>query len=325
MAQSRNMMRSFKQFLIIATIFITILLILIEISIVIFPNFPPFPVHMLTYKFHLADKISAKNIETKLIYSGSDDEMNIMKNILLTSVPDALKKDFESAKKILGYMLDYTLFNKSEIQSKTPLDKFRECKAGKSGLCFDFNKIYFGFLRAAGYKSRILLLQSNLLFQYGYLHTNVEVFIPEYNKWVVIDPSFGCYFTFDGVPMSSIEINHLLLENLERVNDIKVNYIKYKKNLPKWNKSLFLMYNNIMFIEKYLLPVIKNKSILTDFKNIVVHSTNVYIYSDTKRHEQENLLRILNVGYALVKIIFPLLIVFNCIVLCAIFLKRHIR
>jgi len=319
-AQSKNMMRSFKQFLIIATIFITSLLILIEIWIVIFPNIPPFPVHMLTYRFYFADTISAEKLETKYIYSGIDDEIKEMRNILSSSLSGIKsKRDFDSAKEILKSILSGVSFGQTEIKSKTPLGKFKEVKAGKSGLCFDFNHIYSGFLQAAGYKSRIVILQSNLLLQHGYNHTNVEVFIPEYHKWIVIDPSFGCYFSLNDVPMSAIEINRLLQRNLEQINDIKINYIQHKGNLPKWNKYLFLMYNNVILVEKYLLPVIKYESVLTDFKNIISHCTVVYIYSDEK---EKNLLCVLNAGNILVKIIFPVVIILNCVVLSVVFLKK---
>jgi hypothetical protein len=280
---------------------------------------------MLTYRFYFVDTISAEKLETEYIYSGLDSEMKEMRNILSTSsVGKESKIDFNSAKEILEFILNGVSFGQTEIKSRTPLGKFKDLKAGKCGLCFDFNHVYVGFLQAAGYKSRIVILQSNLLLQYGYNHTNVEVFIPKYRKWIVIDPSFGCYFSINGVPMSAIEIKQLLESNLEQVDDIKINYVQHKGNLPKWNKSLFLMYKNVILVEKYLFPVIEYETVLIDLKNIVLSNTDVYIYSDKKGQEQKNLLRILNFGYLLIKIVFPMIVVFNCIVLTISFLKRLI-
>jgi len=79
------------------------------------------------------------------------------------------------------------------------------------------------------------------------------------------------------------------------------------------------MYNNVILVEKYLLPVIKYESVLTDFKNIISHCTVVYIYSDEK---EKNLLCVLNAGNILVKIIFPVVIILNCVVLSVVFLKK---
>jgi len=304
---------------------ITISLVFIEIIIILYPNIPPFPIHMLTYRFHFVDTISADKLETKYIYSDLDSEMKEMKNIISNhSIGRESKRDLDSAKKILEFILNGVSFGQTEIKSRTPLDKFKELKDEKYGLCFDFNHVYAGFLQAAGYKSRIVILHSNLLLQYGYTHTNVEVYIPEYRKWIVIDPSFGCYFSINGVPMSAIEINRLLEKNLEQISDIKINYIQHKGNLPKWNKSLFLMYKNVILVEKYLLPIIEYETVITDLKNIVFSNTNVYIYSDKKGLTQKNLLRILNFGYLLIKIVFPIIIVFNCILLIVGLLRRLI-
>ena len=302
---------------------ITIVLVFIEVTIILYPNIPPFPIYMLTYRFYFTDEVSADKLETMYIYSELNSEMKEMRNILATSsIGRESKRDFDSAKKILEFILNDVSFGKTEIKSRTPLGKFKDLKAGKCGLCFDFNHVYAGFLQAAGYKSRIVMLQSNLLLQYGYVHTNVEVFIPEYRKWIVMDPSFGCYFSINGVPMSAIEISRLLKRNLEHINNIKINYIQHKGNLPKWNKSSFLMYENIILMEKYLLPVIEYETVITDLKNIIFCNTNAYFYSDKKGLELKNVLRILNFGYLLIKIVFPTIIIFNCIILSVGLLRR---
>lgn len=85
------------------------------------------------------------------------------------------------------------------------------------------------------------------------------------------------------------------------------------------------MYENIIIMEKYLLPVIEFETGITDLKNIIFCNTNAYIYSDKKGLKQKNLLRFLNFGYLLIRVVFPVIIVFNCIILSVGLLRRLVR
>jgi len=54
-------------------------------------------------------------------------------------------------------------------------------------------------------ETRVVYLSANRTNQYD-SHTVAEVFVPELNKWVIMDPTFDAYYTVDGVKASAYEV-----------------------------------------------------------------------------------------------------------------------
>ena len=165
---------------------------------------------------------------------------------------------------------------------------------------------------------------SNLLLLYGPTHTNVEVFIPELNRWVVMDPSYGCYFTLEGEPLSAASINEILTADIEKLANIKVQYVEVGGGMPKWNKSTILMYNNVSFFKDYLMPVIQPDSFFADIKNIILSSSDVYFLSSSQPRIQQlkKVALFLNGGHMIIKVFIPILIIINCLLLGALLLNK---
>ncbi len=68
-------------------------------------------------------------------------------------------------------------------------------------------------------------------------HFTVEVWSNQFNKWILLDPFFGCHFEKNGVPLSALELHNFLVnkktDNVEFVKGDGKNVINNLKDLSK--------------------------------------------------------------------------------------------
>ena len=76
--------------------------------------------------------------------------------------------------------------------------------------CFHYSILFSTYLSALGFQTRLWALEgTDYLGPFG--HTVVEVWIKSFQKWMMTDPSFGFYSTFEGAPVSFLELRRELL------------------------------------------------------------------------------------------------------------------
>jgi len=116
---------------------------------------------------------------------------------------------------LLGFVHDNYVKNYAPRGGKLrwgpPLSLIAQHKAGAKGFnCFHYAIIFNSYAAGAGIKTRLWVLEGDdYLERFG--HSVVEAYIPEYAKWIVLDPSSGSYFLKEGVPLSLLELRDCLL------------------------------------------------------------------------------------------------------------------
>lgn len=94
-----------------------------------------------------------------------------------------------------------------------PLSLLSQLNDGRRGInCFHYAIIFNSYATAAGLKTRLWALEGDdYLERFG--HSIAEVYVPEYDQWVAVDPSWGIYFLKMGKPLSVLELRNCLVNN----------------------------------------------------------------------------------------------------------------
>jgi hypothetical protein len=105
-----------------------------------------------------------------------------------------------------------------EQPSNRPADILKRFQSGGGGVCGSLGFLYCGALLANGYRARVdmLLRRADDITKWGEgapdTHVEVEVYSPDHDKWIVMDPTFNCWFHRPGemVPLSAREIQEIV-------------------------------------------------------------------------------------------------------------------
>jgi len=95
-------------------------------------------------------------------------------------------------------------------------------------------------------------------------HDILEVFLPESNKWAMLDPDYGCYCTKDNIPLSIKEIAAFLKHGvkIDVIDPVGKRALKPIYNLtpyqPPFCFSRDMLSNSRMVVEKNYLKMLKN-------------------------------------------------------------------
>ena len=118
--------------------------------------------------------------------------------------------------------------------------------------------------------------------QLGYpLHVICEIYSSKYNKWYVVDPTYGFAFTKDKGPLNAIEIsNKVFFKREKEISQDSIlltkrtlvgkDYFKYYENLffaSNYNPNFALAKLNRMFYRKYNPKVYQYSNNLNTLKN----------------------------------------------------------
>jgi hypothetical protein len=148
--------------------------------------------------------------------------------------------------------------------------------------------------------------------QLGYpLHVICEIYSTKYNKWFVVDPTYGFIYTKDKTPLNTVEISNKIFFKREKdiVQDsvlftkrdlVGRDYFKYYENLffstnyqpniviAKFERMFFGKFNPILYQYSNSLNVLKNGYYYVGVKSIVylmimIISVNIVVFLISKR------------------------------------------
>lgn len=87
--------------------------------------------------------------------------------------------------------------------------------------CIEYSLVLRTCLAALGIKARRLALKTRDVEtrEEGAGHIAVEAYVPEYNKWVFVDPQWGTMPILDGIPLNAVEFQAAINE---RKQDLKL-------------------------------------------------------------------------------------------------------
>lgn len=145
------------------------------------------------------EKVVENNRNVINLYNGVTLEQGIKSNEAINKKAKELTKNAKSsrekAKRIYTWISENINYddNKAEnISEKTSQYKSGAIEAfeTRKGICFDYSCLYVAMAREAGLKVRIVTGEGFNGKEWG-PHSWNEVYLPEKNQWITVDPTFG--------------------------------------------------------------------------------------------------------------------------------------
>ena len=164
-------------------------------------------------------------------------DTNILNNDLVFKFPDTLnnsylrqlKNDYDLLKltengtndidkvlSVLNWTHNQWKHNGSNEPSKNDaLTILKEARDGKKFRCVEYGIVSSSALQSLNFKARVIGLKTSDVEtkKYGAGHVLAEVWMPQYNKWVLIDGQFNLMPIFENVPLNAVEFQQAISQN----------------------------------------------------------------------------------------------------------------
>ncbi len=115
---------------------------------------------------------------------------------------------------------------------------------GERFFCAQYAMVYLQACAALGLPARIVELYDENLAS----HAVVEVWSNDWNKWVVMDVDYNCYYVKDGIPLSALELHNAWLNaeaDLIRIERSRATTIPNPYDTPE---HLLNYYDHLLFV-----------------------------------------------------------------------------
>ncbi|MDU7069068.1 MAG: transglutaminase-like domain-containing protein [Clostridium perfringens] len=146
-----------------------------------------------------SEKVVESNKNVINLYNGVTLEQGIKSNEAINKKAKELTKNVKSsrekAKRIYTWISENINYDDNKAENIS--EKTSEYKSGaieafetRKGICFDYSCLYVAMAREAGLKVRIVTGEGFNEKEWG-PHSWNEVYLPEKNQWITVDPTFG--------------------------------------------------------------------------------------------------------------------------------------
>ncbi|MDM0468004.1 transglutaminase-like domain-containing protein [Clostridium perfringens] len=147
----------------------------------------------------ISEKVVESNRNVINLYNGVTLEQGIKSNEAINKKTKELTKNAknsrEKAKRIYTWISENINYDDNKAENIS--EKTSEYKSGaieafetRKGICFDYSCLYVAMAREAGLKVRIVTGEGFNGKEWG-PHSWNEVYLPEKNQWITVDPTFG--------------------------------------------------------------------------------------------------------------------------------------
>lgn len=147
----------------------------------------------------ISEKVVESNRNVINLYNGVTLEQGIKSNEVINKKAKELTKNAknsrEKAKRIYTWISENINYDDNKAENIS--EKTSEYKSGaieafetRKGICFDYSCLYVAMAREAGLKVRIVTGEGFNGKEWG-PHSWNEVYLPEKNQWITVDPTFG--------------------------------------------------------------------------------------------------------------------------------------
>ncbi len=160
------------------------------------------------------DSTGAKlNFPLKFDRLDSPDLAQLRKEFSIDSVVEGAKDDLDKLVRLTRWTSQQWEHDSSHMASKSdPLTILREAKAGGRFICQNYAVALAGVARVYGFHSRLLGLLPKDVETRSEAHSVVEVWLPEFEKWVIADAQYGIVPDVLGVPLNALELQKAIAE-----------------------------------------------------------------------------------------------------------------
>jgi hypothetical protein len=196
-------------------------------------------------------------------------DTNILNNDLVFKFPDTLnnsylrqlKNDYDLLKltengtndidkvlSVLNWTHNQWKHNGSNEPSKNDaLTILKEARDGKKFRCVEYGIVSSSALQSLNFKARVIGLKTSDVEtkKYGAGHVLAEVWMPQYNKWVLIDGQFNLMPIFENVPLNAVEFQQAISQN----KNFKLIDINGEVSMKRRKSYLSFIFDYLFYID----------------------------------------------------------------------------
>ncbi len=145
---------------------------------------------------------------------------------------DQTDSEYLKIMKVSHFVYSFSEYDgKDNLSASDPISLFHEAKKGKTFRCVEYSVLIAGILQSIGFYARVVGLKMKDAdikeSDYGAGHVVAEVFLPKYQKWVMIDGQWDAVIEYDGRPLNAVEV----LQKIQNGKDVKIVGISWKSKL----------------------------------------------------------------------------------------------
>lgn len=201
--------------------------------------------------------------------TGIDDELEIFRKEISPLIKENIG-NLEKALVIKEWVMNQASKIGADIDAGTPYGMLSQMKGAT---CGKMAIVYFTALSSVDIQARLVQLMHSSLDKYD---THVTVEVRTDSEWVVIDPTFNCYFLIDSKMASPADLHKLLLknENPKSYEIVYGNSVAYPTQLEKYYIHPLTLYNEV-FIARQI-----NYSSIVQLPFFSYFSATKYAYLD---------------------------------------------
>lgn len=210
--------------------------------------FPYFANRNLVLELSRIDVVSEDEFSTTSTQIvGIDDELTKFRQEV-TPLIEGNTNELEKALLIKEWVMNQ-VGQYGSISAATPYGILTQMREGKTTSCANMALVYLSALTSVGFKARSVQLLRSYYDDFD-THVTVEVLIE--NQWMVIDPTFNCYFKIDSKRASATDLHNLLLtnENPKNLEVIYGNEVAYPAEFREYYVDPLLLYNEVLLKNK---------------------------------------------------------------------------
>ncbi|EJF11270.1 MULTISPECIES: transglutaminase-like domain-containing protein [Pontibacter] len=168
-------------------------------------------------KFNKAQEVSGY---TFLYEQNQNNEFlqTLRKQYQLDALVAGAKNDTEKALRIVNWVhRQWKHDGMNEPSSPDALTILAEVKEGKNFRCVEYGIVTTAALNAIDLPARTMGLKMKEVetIEYGAGHVVLEVFLPDLNKWVMLDGQFDVMPVLNNVPLNAVEFQQAIATNYE--------------------------------------------------------------------------------------------------------------
>lgn len=240
------------------------------------------------------DRNSDYQIEYKK-YSDEPDLIKLRTDFKLYTIVEKAKSDFEKVLLIQSWVNSRWKHDGNNTPEKNDAYYILEqAEKGERFRCTEYSLVASESLKSLGFKVRSIGLMTKDIDEVnsGGGHAVNEVFIPDLNKWIFIDPQYDIVVTENGSPLNAVELQKAIA-NKEPIQIINPNEVIGKEEYIEWigpylyyfytslNKGKVSVWDRIVGNKKQLTLVPEGKKEPKYFQRIF-RLNNMYFKNSTK-------------------------------------------
>ncbi len=196
-------------------------------------------------------------------------DTNILNNDLVFKFPDTLNNsylrqlkndynllkltengtnDIDKVLSVLNWTHNQWKHNGSNEPSKNDaLTILKEARDGKKFRCVEYGIVSSSALQSLNFKARVIGLKTSDVEtkKYGAGHVLAEVWMPQYNKWVLIDGQFNLMPIFENVPLNAVEFQQAISQN----KNFKLIDINGEVSMKRRKSYLSFIFDYLFYID----------------------------------------------------------------------------